>query len=303
YQEAIQNPSSCFTDPQLKAGAPFLNALGLPQPVTGGFCSVYQVTSGKTRWAVRCFLHNIQDLRDRYKEISKFLKWHRVKQMVGFEYVPQGIRVRQDWHPVLKMEWVDGLTLNTWVDRHAQDAGALRRLDARWADLIGDLEKANIGHCDLQHGNVLVDGSGHVRLIDYDGMYVPPLRGRGSHEKGHPAYQHPARDGKDFDESVDRFSALVIHTSLIAVAESPALWKRYYDEDNLIFKRTDFVDPDSAPVFQDLEKMRGVVAERAGVLRDACKRKLRDAPRLGDVRGGRGKAPEKKPARIFQMPF
>ena len=55
YQEAIQNPASCFSDATLKTGAPALNALGLPQPVTGGFCSVYKVTSGKTSWAVRCF--------------------------------------------------------------------------------------------------------------------------------------------------------------------------------------------------------------------------------------------------------
>ena len=84
YQEAVQNPSNCFSDGQLKAGTPTLNALGLPQPVTGGFCSVYQVTSGKTRWAVRCFLHNIRDGRERYKEISKYLRSRKLKEMVGF---------------------------------------------------------------------------------------------------------------------------------------------------------------------------------------------------------------------------
>src|SRR5436309_3156564 len=133
YQEAVQNPASCFSDPDLRKGTPTLNALGLPQPVTGGFCSVYQ------------------------------------------------------------------------------------------------------------------------------GMYVPPLRGRGSHEKGHPAYQHPEREGKDFDESVDRFSALVIQASLLALAEKPDLWKKYNEEDNLIFRRADFQSPDSAPVFKDLDKMGGSV--------------------------------------------
>src|SRR5262249_49129170 len=286
YQEAVQNPATCFSDAQLKAGTPALNALGLPSPVTGGFCSVYQVSSGKTRWAVRCFLHNIRDGRGRYKEISKYLRSRRLKEMVGFEYVPDGIRVHGDWHPVLKMEWVDGLQLNSWVDRHAQDPKALRQLDDRWAQLMDSLEAATIGHCDLQHGNVLVDSGGHLKLIDYDGMYVPALRGKGSHEKGHPAYQHPQRDGKDFDEHVDRFSALVVHTSLIAVAESPALWKRFYDDDNLIFKRADFQDPDNSAVFQELAKVKGVVAERAAVLRDACKKRLNETPRLRDVRGG-----------------
>jgi hypothetical protein len=309
YQEAVQNPANCFSDAQLKAGTPALNALGLPQPVTGGFCSVYQVASGKTRWAVRCFLHNIRDGRERYKEISKYLRGRKLKEMVGFEYEQEGIRVRGHWHPVLKMEWVDGLQLNTWVDRHSQDPKALRQLDERWAALMDALEAQHIGHCDLQHGNVLVDGHDHLRLIDYDGMYVPALRGKGSHEKGHPAYQHPQRDGKDFDDTIDRFAALVIHTSLVAVAESPALWKRFYDDDNLIFKRADFMSPDSAPVFQELFKLKGVVAERAGVLRDACKKRLNETPRLRDVRGGgsaragAARAPEKKQAKIFQLPF
>jgi len=303
YQEVVQNPHNCFNDAQLKAGTPTVNALGLPTPVTGGFCSVYQLTSGKTRWAVRCFLHNIRDGRERYKEISKYLRGRKLKETVGFEYLQEGIRVHGDWHPVLKMEWVDGLQLNTWVDRHANDPKALRQLDERWAVLMDALESAHIGHCDLQHGNVLVDGHDHLKLIDYDGMYVPALRGKGSHEKGHPAYQHPARDGKDFDENIDRFAALVIHTSLIAVAESPALWKRFYDDDNLIFKRHDFMDPDGAPVFQELRKMKGVVAERAGVLRDACKKRINETPRLRDVRGGGSRAPEKKAAKVFQLPF
>ena len=304
YQEAVQNPANCFSDAQLKAGTPALNALGLPSPVTGGFCSVYQVASGKTRWAVRCFLHNIRDGRERYKEISKYLRGRKLKEMVGFEYVQEGIRIRGDWHPVLKMEWVDGLQLNTWVDRHAQDPKALRTLDERWAVLMDALETQHIGHCDLQHGNVLVDTHDHLRLIDYDGMYVPALRGKGSHEKGHPAYQHPQRDGKDFDDTIDRFAALVIHTSLVAVAESPALWKRFYDDDNLIFKRHDFMDPDGAPVFQELLKMKGVVAERANALRDACKKRLNETPRLRDVRGGgSARAAEKKPAKVFQLPF
>jgi WD40 repeat protein len=302
YQEAIQNPATCFSDPVLKAGTPALNALGLPTPVTGGFCSVYQVSSGKTRWAVRCFLHNIKDLRDRYAKISGFLRWKRLKQMVGFDYVPEGIKVRGVWHPVLKMEWVDGDTLNSWVDRHVQDAKALRRLDDRWAELMDALEKAQIGHCDLQHGNVLVDGSGHLRLIDYDGMYVPPLRGRGSHEKGHPAYQHPQRDGKDFDERVDRFPALVVHTSLVALAEDPGLWKRHYDDDNLLFKRADFVDPDASPVFRELAKMGGIVADRAKRLREACKRRVSDTPRLREVRSGAaGAAPARRGLFFFPL--
>lgn len=289
YQEAIQNPARCFSDAALIAGTPKVNALGLPVPVTGGFCSVYQVTSAKSRWAVRCFLHDFADQQDRYAEISGYLKRKRPRQMVDFDYLAEGIRIRKQWHPVLKMEWVDGDTLDQWVGRHVQDAGALRKLGEHWVGLLAELERHQIGHCDLQHGNVLVDGAGQLRLIDYDGMYVPPLRGRGSHEKGHPAFQHPQRDGDDFDERVDRFPALVVHVSLVALATRPALWERYHDDDNLLFKRSDFADPDRSRVFEELSGMVGEVADGAALLREACRRGYGEAPRLRDVVGGKGR--------------
>ena len=294
YQEAIQNPVNCFTDAALKAGMPALNALGLPQPVTGGFCSVYQVASGKSRWAVRCFLHNIEDIRDRYSKISGYLRGNRVKHMVGFEYVSQGIKVRKDWHPVLKMEWVDGDTLDVWIEKHLGDPGALRKLADRWQVVLKDLEHSHLGHCDLQHGNILVDRTNDIRLIDYDGMYVPPLKGRGSHEKGHPAYQHPERDGKDFDERVDRFPALVIHTTLLAVAQQPALWKKYYEGDNLIFHRSDFQNSKNAGIFDELAALGGDVAKYSEALRRACSEKLEKTPRLREVLGGPEGAPAKE---------
>ena len=289
YQEAIQNPARCFSDPALMAGTPRLNALGLPVPVTGGFCSVYQVTSAKSRWAVRCFLHEFADQQDRYAAISDYLKRKRPRQMVSFDYLAEGIRIRKQWHPVLKMEWVDGDTLDQWVGRHVHDAGALRKLGERWVGLLAELEQHQIGHCDLQHGNVLVDGSGQLRLIDYDGMYVPPLKGRGSHEKGHPAFQHPQRDGDDFDDRVDRFPALVVHVSLVALAARPALWERYHDDDNLLFKRGDFADPDHSRVFEELSGMVGEVADGAALLRLACRRGYGEAPRLRDVIGAKGR--------------
>jgi hypothetical protein len=71
-----------------------------------------------------------------------------------------------------------------------------------------------MAHADLQHGNVLLVPTGNalaLRLIDYDGMYVPALAGQRSGELGHPAYQHPQRlrEGT-YNAEVDRFSHLAI---------------------------------------------------------------------------------------------
>jgi len=56
YQEAVQNPAYAFSDPELRASSPFLNALGLPLPISGNFACVYKMKNHSRVIAVRCFL-------------------------------------------------------------------------------------------------------------------------------------------------------------------------------------------------------------------------------------------------------
>ena len=89
-----------------------------------------------------------------------------------------------------------------------------------------------MAHADLQHGNVLLvpgstANSTSVKLIDYDGTWVPSLARQKSGEVGHPAYQHPQRAAERiYSVDVDRFSHLVIYTALrgLMVGGAP-LWE------------------------------------------------------------------------------
>src|SRR5439155_9947810 len=104
-------------------------------------------------------------------------------------------------------------------------------------------KSGGISHGDLQHGNVLVVG-GELRLIDYDGMFVPEFAGTMSKECGHLNYQHPARTEFDYGPSLDNFSSWVIAVSLAAVCVHPELWTKYSGGDEcLIFRREDFTNP------------------------------------------------------------
>ena len=95
------------------------------------------------------------------------------------------------------MEWVEGQTLNRFVEESLEKPKMLRQLLELWPKLASRLREAGIAHADLQHGNVLLvpaaDGKLALKLIDYDGMYVPTLAGTPSGELGHPNYQHPDR--------------------------------------------------------------------------------------------------------------
>jgi Ser/Thr protein kinase RdoA (MazF antagonist) len=167
YNEAIQNPQSCFSDAELRQGTPVLTPLGLPKPISGAFASVYQVDCQGRSWAVRCFLREFADQERRYSAISDRLGAAHLPCMVGFEFLARGILIRGRWYPVLKMEWIDGEQINDYIRRVLNQRQALQSLSRQWIDLMASLRKAQIAHGDLQHGNILVSG-GVLKLIDYD---------------------------------------------------------------------------------------------------------------------------------------
>lgn len=251
YNEAIQHPALCFADAELRSSVPDVTSLGLPRPITGNFASVYRL-QGNRDWAVRCFFREFADIGERYAAISAHLSAAHLPQAVGFQYLDRGIRVGSSWYPVLKMEWVEGELLGDFVAAHRRDTTAIRDLTERWLDMLKALEGRSIAHGDLQHGNVLIVG-GDIRLVDYDGMFVPALAGRGSHEIGHPNYQHPARTGRDFAASIDHFSGWVVYLSLLALQRNPDLWDELGAGDEcLLFRRSDFAAPQQSHVLTRL---------------------------------------------------
>ncbi len=261
YQQALQSPALAFSSSELQSGAPVETKLGLPRPICGTFASVYELVNGHRRWAVKCFLRNTPDLHKRYARISDHLRKHqRLGYFVAFEYQEEAIRVRGELFPLVKMEWVDACQLNTFIEQNLSNPRALSKLRKRWGRLVSDLRSANIAHGDLQHGNVLVLPNGDIRLIDYDGMWVPTLEGEKSNETGHPDFQNPGRTHNDFHCGIDEFSAAVIEIAISALIRDPSLWEKYNNGDNILFRRRDFVNPQRSPLMADLQAMndRGI---------------------------------------------
>lgn len=251
YQEALQNTTLCFHDRDLRGAQPQITRLGLPRPISGQFASVFSLTStAGRRYALKCFTSHVRDQQDRYEAISDKLSdidsgslsqpWR-----IGFDYVPDGILVNGSRFPVLKMDWVEAVTLSSWLDSHHTDSTAVQELAERFAHLTTDLARHDIAHGDLQHGNLLVAPDRTFRLVDYDGMFVPALNGRHSTERGHRNYQSPARGDDDFDITLDHFSNWVIYLALHAVAADPSLWTRLHEPDGeyLLLTEDDFKDP------------------------------------------------------------
>ncbi|HZT96795.1 MAG TPA: hypothetical protein VFB34_08155 [Chloroflexota bacterium] len=282
YNEAIQTPASSFLDPQLRRSLPETTSTGLPKPITGNFASVYRLVDGSTSTAVRCFFRDVPDARDRYAAISTHLDRQPVGYAVGFHYLEQGVRVRGRHFPLLKMDWVEGELLDVYIARNLNRPDRLRALAERWRKMALDLRAAGVAHGDLQHGNVLMGRNG-IKLVDYDGMFVPALHGRGSHELGHANYQHPGRAASHFGPTLDNFSHWVIYTSLLALSSRPELWRELgAGDEKLLFGRLDFVDPQPSLAFRLLLKSpEPTVRKAAKTLRSALDCSPGDVPALG----------------------
>ncbi|TQM85580.1 hypothetical protein FHX81_8074 [Saccharothrix saharensis] len=246
YVEALQDTALCFRGTDLAGAEVRADALGRPRAISGNFASVFSVTvADGTRYAIKCFTREAPEQATRYRAVGAHLAGLDDDWTVGFDYLDQGILVAGVRHPVLRMEWVEAVNLLRWLDGHVDDPRAVAAMAERFGRLVDRLAAAGVGHGDLQHGNLLVTADGSLKLVDYDGMYVPALAGLPAAETGHRNYQSPDRTAADFGPEVDRFSSWVIYLSLVAFATDPALWRQLRDEDaeHLVLAEPDFADP------------------------------------------------------------
>jgi formylglycine-generating enzyme required for sulfatase activity len=236
---------------------------------------------------------------ERYAAISAHLHQARLPFTVEFQYLQQGIRVGALWYPIVKMDWVEGLLLNEFVRQHLDSPAMLEALSHLWAKLARRLARAGAAHADLQHGNILLvpgrtENHLAIKLIDYDGMFVPALAGMPSGEVGHPAYQHPQRLREaTYSADVDRFPVLAIYVAIRALMiGGRPLWDRYDNGDNLLFRRQDFEAPSRSLLFAELLKLPDPITRSLiEKLIDAARKPLDQTVLLNDSIGGEPIAP------------
>ena len=284
FTAAIQNPAICFDDPDLKAGQVELNSGRRPLVYSGAFAAVYPVSVGDSKFAVRCFTREVIDQKERYEHLTDYLRGIMPPGFVRFKFLERGILVQGKWYPIVRMDWVDGEPLSKYVDSNRKNSGALRDVAASWLGVAGALQGKNIAHNDLQHGNVMVQSDASIRLVDYDGIFLPHNKGKRSPETGHHNFQHPSRTADDYDEHIDNFPAIVIYLSLLALAADPGLWQDFHNADNLIFTKADYADPANSECFRALKNSpSSTVKNLAHYLEKCCARPLERIPYLDSI--------------------
>ena len=297
YAAAIQNPGKHFVDDQLRRSVPVLNRFGLPQGETGQFACAFHLRDGSANFAVRCFLSQRHGRQERYGLLSRHLRRLALPALVDFEFIEQGIRCGSNWFPIVKMQWIEAKMLDVYVDENRDQPQALRSLATKWRRTVESLRSASIAHGDLQHGNVLVDRQGDIRLVDYDNMYIPEFSGDHSPEFGHRNYQHPQRSQFHHDVYVDNLPALIVYVSLLAVAAEPGLWDEFYTGENLLLTSQDLERPVRSRCISRLKNSPDQWVSRcAGYVERFCLQTVEDVPMLESCI--RGNVPPTPPAVI-----
>ncbi len=247
YVEAIKSAEDNFEE--LSYLRPVLDDENLPLMTSGNFAVVFKMKDERDGkfYAVKCFTKEQEGRAEAYREIAKELKDVSSPYLVSIRYFEKDLFVDTDQNtetefPVLLMDWVEGKTLDKYLRENLDDKYSLEMLAYRFSQLAQWLNPQPFAHGDLKPDNILVREDGTLVLVDYDGMYVPAMKGQKARELGSPDFRHPSRTENDFDEHIDDFPLLSIFLSLKAISLQPSFLELYGASNRLLLSDTDYRD-------------------------------------------------------------
>ncbi|MBL7838435.1 MAG: TIR domain-containing protein [Bacteroidetes bacterium] len=260
--------------PQFKRGSPIFFSQNSVVAYSGGNAVVFPIHVHSMKFAaLRCWLRNPGDIKEKYLKIKEYLDSHKTSYLVDFDYIEEGIVINGDIYPVSYMKWVQGTRFSEFIDENIDNTHAIETLAIRFLSMVKELHRIKISHGDLSDANIIVVPNlptFDLKLVDYDCLYVPLFEDLEYQYnlQGSPAYQHPKRYNYS-NEKADYFSELVIYLSLLAYAEKPNLWHKG-QEMRLLFNENDFLNPSTSAIFKFLESLSPRIKILGNVLKKFC---------------------------------
>lgn len=303
YRAAVRNAAGRFATLDVD---PLPDESGEPMFMAGNFSAVFKVKLGGLEpvVALKFFIRTLPDLEKRFKVTVQIIEKAKARYLVDMAFLPSEVFVTSTIapngeYPVVIMPWIEGETLGFVLNRVCakENRKGLAAITTAWANLCLDMLSKGIAHGDLKHDNVLVTPDGQLRLIDYDSMFAPPLKGLRAVLLGGASYQHPRRETRHFDRTLDHFSMLVITLSLRALTVDPSLCGTFNTGENIILGRNDFLSGGRTELMDRLLKSPDpLVRKWTALLIKVCRARSIEVPGLDRVLKAARKVPV-EPAR------
>ena len=227
---------------------PVLDNYGEPYRSSGAFAVVFKMKDEQTGkcYALKCFTEEQEGRAEAYRKIAEELEFVDSTYITYVKYMEKELFVdsncEDDEFPVLLMDWIEGETMETYIADHYMDNHAMSMLCYRFCKMAAWLRSQPFAHGDIKPDNIMVRPDGTLTLVDYDGMFVPAMKGQKSPTIGTKDFSHPLRTINDFDETIDDFALASIALSLKAISLNPSLLNEYGASDRLLFSAADYLD-------------------------------------------------------------
>ena len=259
YVRAIQDASSNLD--KLAHLVPVLDDHGEPYHSSGAFAVVFKMKDEQTGkcYALKCFTEEQEGRAEAYRQIADELEFVDSSYITSVKYLDKEIFVdsscEEDEFPVLLMDWIDGETMENYIAENYQDNYAMAMLCYRFCKMAAWLRSQPFAHGDIKPDNIMVRPDGNLTLVDYDGMFVPAMKGQKSPTIGTKDFSHPLRTVDDFDETIDDFALTSIALSLKAISMNSTLLDTYGASDRLLFSESDYRNPSSSKAISALQDL------------------------------------------------
>lgn len=266
YLTAIQDTHDNLD--KLNHLVPVLDKHGEPYRSSGAFAVVFKMKDEQTGkcYALKCFTEEQEGRAEAYRQIAEELEFVDSPYITSVKYLEKELFVdsncEDDEFPVLLMDWIEGETMETYIAENYTDSYEMSMLCYRFCKMAAWLRSQSFAHGDIKPDNIIVRPDGTLTLVDYDGMFVPAMKGQKSPTIGTKDFSHPLRTIDDFDETIDDFSLASIALSLKAISLDSSLLQSYGASDRLLFSATDYLDLSKSKIFVALQGLLADVETR-----------------------------------------
>ena len=247
---------------------PVLDKYGEPYRSSGAFAVVFKMKDEQTGkcYALKCFTEEQEGRAEAYRQIAEELEFVDSPYITSVKYLEKELFVdsncEDEEFPVLLMDWIEGETMETYIAANYTDTHAMSMLCYRFCKMAAWLRSQSFAHGDIKPDNIMVRPDGTLTLVDYDGMFVPAMKGQKSPTIGTKDFSHPLRTIYEFDETIDDFALASIALSLKAISLNPSLLQTYGASDRLLFSAADYLDLSKSNTFT---AMQGLLADEEAI--------------------------------------